>query len=424
LAGAAARLRGLAAHLAARLRGLSRFDQLRIVLVALALGVLTVALLDTPADDAPVGEAGGRGARDPEQRSFLARMIPPTPGERPKPREGGSIEELVAGLPVERKVAQLFLMGFDGPKPTGPTFAMLERVNLGGIVIEANNYRRPKQVRRLGRRAASAAGDRDPAMPFVMAPQDGGKFSAIEDVPPNRAPADLPSPEAGATGATATAKQLRELGINGILAPVLDVGAAGGPLGKRAYSDDPDRVTEYARATGRALERTPLFWAPKHFPGLGAASQSPEEGPANVGLTPDQLAQRDLPPFEAAIAAGAPAILVGHGLYPTDDFVVPASQSSAVIGELLRARLGFEGVAIADDLSSPAITATTSVPDAAVASLRAGADMAWIRGPRGAQEGAYLAALNAVQKGEISRARLDEAVLRVLSAKDDAGLIR
>ena len=167
-----------------------------------------------------------------------------------------------------------------------------------------------------------------------------------------------------------------------------------------------------------------MLSAPKYFPGMGAASQSTEEGPVQVGLSLEDLTARDLVPFEAAIRAGAPAIQIGHGLYATDDFVTPASLSKTITTDLLRDRLGFKGVAITDDLSAPAVTAVAPVPEAAVSAIKAGADLLFISRPQGQQEAAYLAVLNAVRKGNIPRKRIDEALLRVLTAKRRLGLIQ
>jgi beta-N-acetylhexosaminidase len=164
--------------------------------------------------------------------------------------------------------------------------------------------------------------------------------------------------------------------------------------------------------------------APKHFPGLGAAAQDTELGPSKVGLTVEELARRDLVPFRAAIERGeAAAMLVGHGAYEPDDFVTPASLSKTIVTDLLRRRLGFRGVAIAEDLTSPAVTAIEPVPDAAIAAIQAGVDLVVVSGPLADQEAAYLAVLNAVRTGDISRRRIDEAVLRVLIAKRELGLI-
>jgi beta-N-acetylhexosaminidase len=129
-------------------------------------------------------------------------------------------------------------------------------------------------------------------------------------------------------------------------------------------------------------------------------------------------------PFRAAIRAGVPAITMSNGLYVTDDFVTPGSLSPALIGGVLRRELGFRGVVITDDLSDPGVTALTTVPKAAVAAVRAGADLLYISGPPSEQVAAYAAVLKAARGGAISRARLREALLRNLSVKRNYRLIQ
>ena len=119
-----------------------------------------------------------------------------------------------------------------------------------------------------------------------------------------------------------------------------------------------------------------------------------------------------------------PGVVLGHALYPFSDFTVPASLSKQVATGLLRRELQFKGVAITDDLADPAITAIHTVPDAAVRALRVGADMLYISGGPGDQQAAYVAVLRAVQRGRIPRRRLDQAVGRILLAKQDYDLIR
>ena len=92
--------------------------------------------------------------------------------------------------------------------------------------------------------------------------------------------------------------------------------------------------------------------------------------------------------------------------------------------DLLRGELRFRGLTITDDLADPAVTAQASVPEAAVRAVRAGADMLFISGPVGDQQGAYVAVLRAVRRRRLSRKRLDEAVLRILDTKRRYGLIR
>ena len=369
----------------------------------------------------------GRGA--PEERvSFLARIVPP-PAQRQRSRQGSavpaSVADLARRLPVDRKVAQLFLYGFRGTDLTTEIFGRLRRLDLGGIVITGANYTDVAQLGALAGEAAVIASQERHVKPWVMTSQEGGELNSFPDLPPALPPADLASADEAGAGAEESAATLRGLGVNGVLGPVVDVGTeTGSALGARVYSDQPDEVSAYAEATVGAYRAQHVFSSAKHFPGLGAADQSTEEGPATVGLGVDELRARDLIPFEAAIDAGVPGVMIGHALYPINDFTVPASLSREIATGLLRRELGFKGVAITDDLADPAITAIHTVPDAAVQALGAGADMLYISGDAGDQQAAYVAVLRAVQRGRIPRRRLDQAVGRILLAKQDYDLIR
>jgi beta-N-acetylhexosaminidase len=258
-----------------------------------------------------------------------------------------------------------------------------------------------------------------------MAAQEGGDFNALPGLPPATAPADLGSAAAGGRESAAAARALHRLGVDGVLAPTLDVGEAENPaVGARAFSPDPGRVARYGQAAVRAYRDGHVFSAPSHFPGLGSGSQPVEEGPSNVGQSAAQLSAQDLVPFRTAIQEGAPGIVVSNGLYTYDDFVTPASLSHAVMTDLLRRRLRFRGVALTDDLTDPGVTALQTPSQSAVQALRAGADMVYLSRPPGAQEAAYRAVLAAVRKGRIPRARLDQAVGRILAVKRDYGLLR
>jgi beta-N-acetylhexosaminidase len=366
------------------------------------------------------------GAEPLARRSFLSRLLPPSSEPIRAPRTPRGVEAVARGMTAERKVAQLMLVGFRGTDQTSSVFRDLRERDLGGVVVESRNYANATQLATLLSGVFTVARESRHISPFVLTAQEGGTYSEIDGIPPTRAPGELDSPRAAARAAGAAARSLKLLGINGVLAPVIDVGTEGaGGGGNRLYSDDPDAVADFAAATITAYRKEGLLVAPKHFPGLGAATQPTEAGPATVGLSVRELAQRDLRPFAAAVDARVPAMVVGHGLYPSDDYALPASLSRRMSTALLRRELRFGGVAITDDLASPGLDgATSSIPDAAVDALRAGADMVWISGDRGDQEAAYVAVLNAVRKGEISRRRLDEALMRVLRAKGELRLIR
>jgi beta-N-acetylhexosaminidase len=402
------------------------------VLVVLALAsAVTGALLGArESDESGAGPVPQAGRDEPQARvSFLARIVPPPAARTKAQPEDDSLARGVAALldrlPVERKVAQLFAVGFEGTDASADIVGRLRRLDLGAVLIARQNHADETQLTALTDALSATARGARHFPPFVLTSQEGGDLNSLPGLPPSAPPADLASASEAAAEALASGRALRRLGVTGVLGPDIDVGlGSGSALGERVYSDDPEEVAAYARRTVEAYRGSRVFSSAAHLPGLGAADQSTQDGPASVGLELDQLRERDLIPFEAAIGAGVPGVTLAHALYPFSDFTVPASLSPAVATRLLRDELGFEGIALTDDLADPAITALYTVPDAAVEAVRAGADMVVISGPTGDQQAAYVAVLQAVRSGRIPRARLDRAVGRILSVKRDYGLMR
>ena len=399
-----------------------------LVLVAMAVvGVGGALALRSGGGKAPLllpPASGAAGGGPVSHRSFLERVIP-TPAERTTgPAVPRNLTDLAHRLPLERKVAELFIFGFTGTGPSAPIFGDLAKLDIGALSITADNYSDPQQLVSLTSFATRMARRHGHVPPWLLTEQDGGDFSELSDFPPTDAPSDIKSINQAAAEAAQAAASLRRLGINGVLGPDVDVDTGeGGAYSKLAYSDVPAEVARYTGVTVEAYAREKMLTTPKHFPGLGAAAQPTDDGPANVGLSLQQLAARDLVPFKAAFSSGSQGVMLGHGLYSTDDFVTPASQSTTLATTVLRQDMRFNGVAVTDDLESPAIAGSQSVPDAAVAAIKAGADMVWISGPRSDQTAAYLAVLNAARHGEISADRIESAVLRILQTKQRLGLI-
>ena len=256
--------------------------------------------------------------------------------------------------------------------------------------------------------------------PWVMASQEGGDFNAFPDLPPADAPADLPS----AAGGGSPGQRERRRAAPARLQRGARPGHRRRPGDRSARSGHACSRTTRRRwpaTRRRPRERLPrrahVLALPKHFPGLGAAiSRRPRTGPSTVGLTLAELRDRDLVPFRAAFDAGAPAVVLSHALYTTDDFTTPGVALDARSPPTSCAsELRFRGVAITDDLADPPITASRArSPTPRSRRCTPGADMLCISGPRGDQQAAYVAVLRAVRRGEVPRARLDEAVLRIL----------
>jgi beta-N-acetylhexosaminidase len=198
----------------------------------------------------------------------------------------------------------------------------------------------------------------------------------------------------------ATGKYLAGLGVNLDLAPVLDVpSSAGSVIGQqgRAFSSSPAAVSALGTAFAQGLADGGVAATAKHFPGLGQADADTDLGRSVVS----GFMNSDLTPFRAAIAGGVPAVMTSTAIYPRYDRRNPAAWSPAIVGDLLRRQLGFKGVVITDDLASPGVRSMTSTAEAAVASAKAGGDIALIASDPSEVEPTYRELFNAARSGSL-----------------------
>jgi len=334
------------------------------------------------------------------------------------------VRALVGGLTPEQKVDGILMVGFEGTDSTAPFMEALRERQLGGVLVRAANWLDAGQGAALvdALHTATAGGE---LPPLLATTQEGGEYRALADLPPEERAldvGDLGDPEVAFEWSRSTAEALRDAGFDMNLAPVADVATLDSPIADRAFSDDPNVTGQLTAAAVRGCATAGIACVARHFPGLGAASGSTDQGPAEVGLDTATLASRDLIPFEAAIADGVPAVMLSHAFYTAFDPVTPGSLSPAVATGLLRDELGFTGVAITDDLGTGAVRATTGVQPAAIAAVNAGADMLLVESPDEA-DSVREALLAAVESGEIPPERLDQAVGRVLELKRTLGLL-
>src|SRR4030066_137140 len=163
--------------------------------------------------------------------------------------------------------------------------------------------------------------------------------------------------------------EMLALGVNVDLAPVGDVVQAPNPvLADRPLGGDPALVGELGAAFGGGLQAAGVIAVPKHFPGHGRSITDPPGVVTRIDASLEELEAVDFPPFDAVIAAGAPALMVGHPIYEALDADLPASLSPAVL-DLLRDRFHFDGVAVTDSLSMAGVAAGREPGEVAVAAL-------------------------------------------------------
>lgn len=331
----------------------------------------------------------------------------------------------MAAWPLARRAAQLVVVPVQ--QSDVEAAAPLVAQGMGGLILFGSSA--PAD---LGRQLAGldmlAPGG---VQPLVMTDEEGGGVQRMANLVgslpwPRQMAQDMTPGQVGALAAQ-TARRMRAAGVTMDLAPVLDVDGGTGPNsrdpdGLRSFSADPATAARFGLAFMEGLLQGGVIPVIKHFPGLGGATANTDYGPASTPALA-VLQQRGLHPFEAALVAGAPAVMVANASVPGLT-AMPASLSTAAIQGLLRTTLGFQGLVITDSLSAGAVQAAGyDVPAAAVAAVEAGADMVLFSAAGAAPVAAQVVAalVRAVQVGALPVDRLDAAVAHVLATKQGVG---
>jgi beta-N-acetylhexosaminidase len=329
----------------------------------------------------------------------------------PRPRAPALPAHAVRFADPLRTAARLVWASLPGPEVDDEARALIG-TGIGGVVLFSRNVVDPDQLAGLCRDIRAAA----PGPIRISIDQEGGHVIRIAE-PLTR----FPSPMAiGATRdpriayrvARASARELARLGIDVILAPVLDLASdmRSAVVGARAYGSDPVLVARLGAAAVRGYLDGGVLPMPKHFPGHGGTPADSHLAVPWVGGTLAELWAADLAPYTASIAAGAPALMTAHVVHGSIDATVPATLSPGALVDLARSALGFDGLLVTDAIVMDAIARHHPVGRAAIDSLLAGADvvMALEAGWR------TLDALeSAVRNDAIPTARLNDALTRV-----------
>jgi beta-N-acetylhexosaminidase len=296
----------------------------------------------------------------------------------------------------------------------------IARGRVAGVVLFAENLPSRAAGRHLIARMQAIKRPpklRDPLL--VMTDQEGGLVKRLGGAPTASAW------QTGARGAAFSAKQgrraganLRDVGINVDLAPVLDVGRPGGVIAEteRSFGATAARVSATAVPFAKALQVGGVVATGKHFPGFGAATENTDFSVERIDLSKRELRAVDEKPYAAFTAAGGEMVMLSTAIYPafSND---PAAFTRAIVNGELRNRLGFEGVTVTDALETPAVEHFGGTAEVARAGARAGADLL-LFARLGPAERARKALVAGLRGGKLDRAEFQEAVQRVLDLRD------
>jgi beta-N-acetylhexosaminidase len=321
---------------------------------------------------------------------------------------------------LERLVAVSLFPGFAGLQPPDWVRRRLAG-GLGGVVLYARNVEGREQLAEL---TAALRAERPDVL--VAIDEEGGDVTRLEasagsSYPGNAALGAVDDVELTEQVAAALGADLREFGVNLDFAPVADVNTnpANPIIGIRSFGAEPELVARHVAAFVRGLQGAGVAACAKHFPGHGDTHADSHLELPTVDADLETFSAQALPPFRAAVEAGVQSIMTAHIRVPAFD-ETPATMSRAILHDLLRSELGFEGMVVTDALEMRAISATAGVEEGAVRALDAGADALCLGHDLGDEsvESITGAVLEAVRSGRLLESTLVEAADRVRRVAD------
>jgi beta-N-acetylhexosaminidase len=323
---------------------------------------------------------------------------------------------IASRLTPDQLAGQRLVVGFPGAQAPAAVREMIRTGRVAGVTLFAENFPSRAAGRRLVRGLEAIPrppGLREPLL--VMVDQEGGLVKRVSGAP------TLSARQMGARGAGVsraqgrrTAANLRDLGVNVDLAPVLDVARPGGDIADtdRGFGSTARRVAETAVPFAEGLQAGGVAATGKHFPGFGSAAGNTDFAVQRIPLSKAELRRVDEAPYASFADSGGEMAMLATAIYPAFSSKPAAFTRSIASGEL-RGRIGFQGVSITDDLGSVAVRDYADPARAGVDAARAGADLILFADYESGAR-AQRALLRGLRSGALSRASFEASVGRVL----------
>lgn len=330
-------------------------------------------------------------------------------------------KKILSSMTAEQKAGQIMMVGIRGKEAAGDAADFINNRSAGGIILFDRNMESPGQVAELTNSLQNAAKKSPLSLPLMISvDQEGGMVTRMKEKV-------SPIPSQQQLGHTSTAadvydvanlngKELSAMGITINLAPVLDLSSTD----TRSFGENPEKTYEYGTSSIKGLNDAGITGALKHFPGNGRSQVDPHKDSSAVEADQLDLENSDIYPFKRIIAETDNQnffTLVTHIKYPAYDKEKPASLSPVIIKDLLRKKLGFEGIVVTDDLEMGAVNKYYTYKDMGVEAVNAGADLLLVCHEYKNQVEVYDGIVAAIKSGKIKQERIDEAVKRILIYK-------
>lgn len=330
------------------------------------------------------------------------------------------------GMSLDEQIGQVLAVGFPGTTPSQDVTDLVRNDHIGNIILFSRNIHDAQQTLALThdlQMLAQESGQRFPLL--IMADQENGIVHRLgpdaTTFPGNMALGATCSESMTRAVARATGEEVHALGINVNLAPVADVNnnPANPVIGVRSFGEDPHQVARFVAAAVQGAHDAGIICTLKHFPGHGDTAIDSHLALPTILSDKQRLETLELLPFKSGIAAGADCVMTAHIAFTaiTGQNALPATVSPAIVRDILRQQLSFDGVIISDCLEMDAVAATIGVEQSAVMALQAGIDLVLVSHRSDRQRAAFEAIRAAVQSGALARETITEAAERVLQLK-------
>jgi beta-N-acetylhexosaminidase len=311
--------------------------------------------------------------------------------------------------------AKMVGIGFVGPSLTKDARSLIGR-GVRNVILFSRNVESPDQLANLAFACKSAA-----ESPLMMSvDQEGGRVLRMREpftlVPSMRQVGRAGDERLAREVGRILALELRAVNFDTDLAPVVDVDTnpTNPVISSRSFGGDAQLVARLGAAVIRGLQENGVAACAKHFPGHGDTKKdSHHELPTLPDHDLKRLQRVELPPFVAAIEAGVASLMSSHVIYSPIDSVYPGTLSRAILNDLLRKRLGFDGLVMSDDMQMKAIADHFGFDDAILHGANAGIDLFWICHSVELQNRAIDVLIRAAESGELPRERMEDASRRI-----------
>ena len=405
----------------------------RPVLLAALVGAGSLAGCSLIPGSSSAGSSSSAKPKAPEPAASSAAPSP-TAAASPAPSATATAtatDGALAGWSLEEKVGQLMMVGVDAQAPKQSSNEAVDTHHVGNIFIAGRTTAGSQATQKVISSFTSKVGPGTThATPMLVATdQEGGEVqvlagSGFSDIPSALDQSAQPRDQLVASART-WGKELADVGVNMNLAPVADLvdiarPASNEPIGRwgREYGHDAATVSSQAGAFAEGMQASKVIPTYKHFPGLGRVKDNTDTSAGVVDSTTTRSADTAVSViFGAAIAAGAPVIMVSSATYSLIDPSAPAVFSSTIVTDMLRREMGFSGVVITDDVSAAAQVQDVSAGDRAVRAIRAGCDLVLASADPTVAADMVKALISTARSDPAFAARVDESATRVLNLK-------